>query len=250
MKKKHLCEILEKKELVPGAFDITVGFHEKCFPGQFIHIGCGDGVFLRRPISICDFDGERLRFCFAIRGEGTKRLAAFEKGDPLDILGPLGNPFKPEKKGAGVPLVIGGGIGIYPLLFLAKRLGEKTEAILGFRTQELISMKDDFEAVCARTHIATDDGTFGVHGVVTDILSERVKAGDISAIYACGPSPMMKTVKEIAAENKIACELSMEQRMGCGIGVCAVCVCKSKGEYVKVCQRGPVFDAGEVDFDD
>lgn len=251
MKKPYICEIISKVELVKDTFDIVVEFPEKSTPGQFIHVLCGDGVLLRRPISICDAENGWLRFTFSIRGEGTKRLAQYNVGDKLDILGPLGNTsFNMNKRGEGTAIVLGGGIGIFPLYYLAKNMKGNTESILGFRTKDLIIMEDEFKSVCSQTHIATDDGSCGTHGLVTDVLIERIKKGDVSSLYVCGPTCMMKAVKEIAEQNDIYCQLSLEERMGCGIGACAVCVCKSKGEYVKVCHNGPVFDSKEVDFDD
>ncbi|OQB14055.1 MAG: Dihydroorotate dehydrogenase B (NAD(+)), electron transfer subunit [Firmicutes bacterium ADurb.Bin193] len=250
MKKPHICEILDKQELTENTFDMVVSFPQSALPGQFIHVLCGEGVLLRRPMSICDAGRGWLRFIFDVRGEGTKRLAQHKIGDSLDILGPLGTGFNIEKKGEDTPIVLGGGIGIFPLLMLAKSLGKNTEAILGFRTKSLIIMEDEFNEACAHTHITTDDGSYGICGLVTDCLTNRISKGDVSSVYACGPMPMMKAVKKITEASGIYCELSLEQRMGCGIGACAVCVCKSNGEYLKVCQNGPVFDAREVDFDD
>lgn len=251
MKKPYLCEIIKKTELIKDTFDIVVKFPEMSAPGQFIHVLCGDGVLLRRPISICDAGDDWLRFIFSVRGEGTKRLAQYKTGDMLDILGPLGNTsFNMKKRGEGTAVVIGGGIGIFPLYYLAKSMGGNVEAILGFRSKNLIIMEDEFKGVCSKIHITTDDGSYGTHGFVTDALLERMKKGDVSSLYACGPTCMMKAVKKIAEENDIYCQLSLEERMGCGIGACAVCVCKSKDEYVKICHNGPVFDSREVEFDD
>ena len=250
MKKAHLCRLIDKKILAGNVVDMKVQFSEDSKPGQFIHVSCGEGVFLRRPISICDAGDGWLRFTFAVRGRGTKLLAQYKSGDFLNILGPLGNSFNTDKKGGKTSLVVGGGIGIFPLLYLSKSLGSNTEAILGFRTKNLIVMEDEFKSVCSRVHIATDDGSCGHKGFVTDILEERIAKGGISSVYTCGPAPMMAAVKRIAESNGIYCQVSLEERMGCGIGICAVCVCKSKGEYVKICQNGPVFDSEEVDFDD
>ena len=250
MKTTHICEIISKKEISNGIFDVIVKFPETSQPGQFVHILCGDGVLLRRPISICDCGNGWLRFIFAVRGEGTKLLSLKQEGDMLDIMGPLGMGFNVSKKGDGTAILIGGGIGIYPLINLAKALGNNVEAILGFRNKDLIVLEDEFNKICDKTHIATDDGSYGFKGLVTDVLSRQIKLKKVTSIYACGPMPMMKAIKEIALENNITCQLSLEERMGCGIGACAVCVCKAKGEYTKVCQSGPVFDAKEVDFND
>ncbi|MCK9479728.1 MAG: dihydroorotate dehydrogenase electron transfer subunit [Firmicutes bacterium] len=250
MEKTHSCTIVKKTMLCPDTYDFVVNFPQEPKPGQFVHISCGEGVMLRRPMSVCDYFDNNLRFSFAVRGKGTKLLAQHSVGDKLDILGPLGTNFGVDKKGDGVSLVIGGGIGIFPLFYTAKFLGEKTEAILGFRTKDLVIMEDDFNAVCSKTHIVTDDGSYNCAGLVTDIFKERLQKGDITSVYTCGPRGMMKAVAEIAAENDIFCEVSLEERMGCGIGSCAVCVCKIKGKYLKVCQNGPIFNAREVDFDE
>lgn len=249
MKKSYICKILSKTQLCTDTFDYVVEFPEQPEPGQFIHILCGDGVLLRRPISICDYSDKHMRFIFAVRGEGTKRLAKYEVGDKLDILGPLGNGFNVAKKGDKTPLVIGGGIGIFPLYSLSKHLGENTEAIIGFQRMDCVIMEQDFNSVCAKTYVTTDDGSYGFPGRVTDVFKQRLEKGEISSVYACGPIPMLKAVAEIAQQRGLFCELSLEQRMGCGIGACAVCVCKStRDEYLKVCQYGPVFNAREVDF--
>ncbi len=245
---KNICKIIKKTQLCKEVFDFEVEFSHRPLPGQFIHVLCGDGVFLRRPISICDYNEGILRFSFAVRGEGTKRLANHNEGDMLDILGPLGRGFDTGKSGEGTAVVVGGGIGIFPLYFLSKRI--KTEAILGFRTKDAVIMEDDFKSVCSAVHIATDDGSYGFHGLVTDVLQGRLEKADVTSVYACGPMPMMKEIKRITEDMGIFCQLSLEQRMGCGIGACSVCVCKSKGEYKKVCQNGPVFNAREVDFDE
>jgi dihydroorotate dehydrogenase electron transfer subunit len=145
---KNICKIIKKTQLCKEVFDFEVEFSHRPLPGQFIHVLCGDGVFLRRPISICDYNEGILRFSFAVRGEGTKRLANHNEGDMLDILGPLGRGFDTGKSGEGTAVVVGGGIGIFPLYFLSKRI--KTEAILGFRTKDAVIMEDDFKSFAPR----------------------------------------------------------------------------------------------------
>jgi dihydroorotate dehydrogenase electron transfer subunit len=248
LKQTYQCEILSKTELVKDTFDCTVKFPAPASAGQFVHVLCGDGVLLRRPFGVCDSGEGRLRFVFNVRGEGTRLLAGKQVGDVLNILGPLGMGFHPEKRGDGTSVVVGGGIGIFPLVKAAKELGGDTESILGFRTKDLIILQAEFEQICTHTHITTDDGTYGHHGFVTDILTRRIEETNITSVYACGPIPMLRLVKNIAAAHGIHCEISMEERMGCGIGACAVCVCRSKGQNVKICQTGPVFDAREVDI--
>ncbi|MDR0405577.1 MAG: dihydroorotate dehydrogenase electron transfer subunit, partial [Clostridiales bacterium] len=243
------CEILDIRQLNAETYDVVVRFPETAAPGQFIHVLCGGDTLLRRPISICDAEPGKLRFTFAARGEGTRLLARKKRGDTLDILAPLGNGFNVTKKGDGVPVVVGGGIGVFPLYFLSKCFGGAAEAVLGFRCAEAVLMAEEFAAVCAATELATDDGSLGFHGFAADLLAARLARGGVTSVYACGPAPMLRAVKRVAEERRVYCQLSLEQRMGCGIGACAVCVCNSGGEFVKVCQKGPVFDAGEVDFD-
>lgn len=238
-------KILSIKEIAPALYDVWVESPEmakKALPGQFLHIDCGGTTTLRRPISICDASENALRFVFAAKGEGTKTLAQRSVGDELDILGPLGTSFKTEN--AGKAVLIGGGIGVFPLLLLAKKLDNPT-AVLGFRTKDLVVMEEEFKAVCDEVKIATDDGSYGFHGLVTQLVE-----GKVDTIYACGPKPMLKAVKALAAELGAACQISLEERMGCGIGACAVCVCKTKGgKYSRVCKDGPVYDAEGVDLD-
>lgn len=247
MKSKHICEILKNENIAPGIFDMTVKFPENAQPGQFVHVLCGGDTVLRRPISICECQGGILRFVYQVRGKGTELLSKKVPGEPLDILGPLGNGFDCGYHD-GINVVIGGGIGVFPLLMLARKLPGTVAGIFGFRTKELVVLEKDFSVVCQRTYIATDDGTYGHHGFVTDILKDLINSEKVGAVYACGPVPMLSAVKKITAEHGIFCQLSAEQRMGCGIGSCAVCTCKSHGENVKVCQRGPVFDAEDLDI--
>lgn len=247
----YLCEIIEKKALLPDLFSFWIQAPEiarNAVPGQFIHVLCGDGKLLRRPISICEIKGDTLRFVMGIKGKGTEQISRYQMGDQLDVLGPLGRGFS-LKEPDEATLLIGGGIGIFPLLELAKQIGKGAEAILGFRTKDLISMQEDFEAVC-KLHIATDDGSFGYHGLVTSLAEQIINSKKVSAIYACGPTPMLKAVKALSEKYHLFCELSLEQRMGCGVGACMTCVCKTtNGAYAPVCKTGPVFPASEVNFD-
>jgi dihydroorotate dehydrogenase electron transfer subunit len=218
-------------------------------PGQFIMVRCGD-LTLRRPISICDADGDRLRFVFEVRGAGTAWLAGRALGDELDILGPQGNGFTLGDP-AQPAVFVGGGIGIFPLLHACKPFGKNATVLLGFRTASLISMLDDFQAVGADVRLATDDGSAGHHGLVTELLAARCDAGPVSAVYACGPKPMLRATAEVALARNIPCQLSLEQRMACGVGACLGCAQKilrpdGTETYAHVCSDGPVFDAKVV----
>jgi dihydroorotate dehydrogenase electron transfer subunit len=249
------CRILSKTFRREKTVDCVVESPEiaaSARPGQFLHIQCGAAADfpLRRPISICDADEAQgtVRFIFDAKGRGTTALA-LSKETELDVLAPVGNPFHIDAQTFKAPAVIGGGIGAYPLLFLTKRL-ENPTVYLGFRTRELIDLTDEFEAAGATVQIATDDGSFGHKGFSADLLAQALSEGKHDIVYACGPLPMLKTVKSLTERFGVKCQISMEQRMGCGIGACLVCACEttSKGywKYKRVCKNGPVFWADEL----
>ncbi len=248
----RLCEVIKKEEIREKLFDITIKNSEIANlsqAGQFLHIKCSDNVLLRRPISICDVNNDEIRFVFEVRGEGTKELSKIKAGNILDVLGPIGNGFtiKDISKKA---VLIGGGIGIFPLLMVAKQFKGNATILLGFRDKENIVLVNDFIKYGCKVIIATDDGSYGYKGFITDLLKEN-KA---DFIYACGPKQMLMKTANFAKENNVFCEMSMEERMGCGVGACLVCACKTVKEnnftYKKVCIDGPVFNANEVIFDD
>jgi len=249
--------IIEKREIAPGIFDVAVSLPviaKAAHAGQFVNIICGD-YLLRRPISICGFDPEKgtLRMVFEIRGKGTKWLAERETGDTLDVVGPLGHGFSlvDNTKKA---VIIGGGIGTPPLLPIAKFYGGNATVITGFRTASAAILQEDFEAAGAKTILCTDDGSAGFHGFTTQALEKHLGNNECDIIYTCGPKVMMKGVARLAEARGIACQVSMEERMGCGVGACLCCVCGTKGkdgdaQFTRVCLNGPVFDSAEVDWD-
>jgi len=247
----HLCKILQKKEIAPNIVEMMIenrALAQEAKPGQFLHIKCGDqtAMPLRRPISICDVTGDVLRFIFEVKGRGTQALAA-SKEDMLDVLGPVGNAFTIDNKKYKNPAVIGGGIGVYPLLFLTKQLANP-KSYLGFRNRDLVTLEEDFKAV-SKTAIATDDGSYGHHGFAMDLLKQDLKSENIDVIYACGPKGMLKALKAFAEKEGIPCQISLEERMGCGIGACLTCTCKTaEGDNVRVCRNGPVFWSEEVEL--
>ncbi|MCR5609904.1 MAG: dihydroorotate dehydrogenase electron transfer subunit [Lachnospiraceae bacterium] len=220
----------------------------KC--GQFINIFCkGEGSLLPRPISICRIDKEnkKLRVVFRVVGKGTKEFSEYKAGDCITIMGPLGNGFTLKDKKA---IIIGGGIGIPPMLELSKQLQCEKSIVLGYRDE--LFLNTEFEAF-GNVYISTEDGSCGTKGNVID----AIKANNIEAdiIYACGPLPMLKGIKAYANEKGMEAQISMEERMACGIGACLACVCKSKDvdEHTKVnnkrvCKDGPVFDANEIEL--
>ena len=223
--------------------------------GQFLHIKCGDGQLLRRPISVAitGWDGPKdlVTLIFEVRGDGTKWLSRRKAGDKLDVLGPLGNGFDVSQKGRY--LLVGGGIGIPPLIEYGESLKWPRVAVLGFRTKAkaFSAVTSRFEENCEQTYICTDDGTLGRHGFVDGHVRELLeKDNNFTAILACGPKPMLKNVAAVAAEFGVPCQVSMEERMGCGVGACLVCAVPMKSGAMKhVCKDGPVFHAEEVDWD-
>ncbi len=245
----RLCRILTKRQLTTDVFDITVDAGElaqQARPGQFAQFFV-PGKTLRRPISICGIDraAQTLRFVFQIRGEGTAQLAALEEGECADILVPLGSGFTPDYSKPAV--FVGGGIGVPPLLEAAKPFGENASVVLGFRNKDSVILIEDFERNGNRALIATDDGSFGYHGLVTELLGDL----PFETVYACGPTPMLKAVSRLAEERGVPCFVSLEERMACGVGACLGCAVrlrKESGEeyYGHVCKDGPVFDSRRI----
>lgn len=229
-------------------------------PGQFLEIRVTDQVepFLRRPISIYNIDKENgvLEFIFQIKGKGTEILAKKQIGDLIDIVGPLGYGTFEYSKYQNLA-VIGGGIGVFPLYELAKQAIKDKKNVttyLGFRNKECVMLEKEFERVSNELCLATDDGSYGKNGFAINFLKEDIEKRKIDSIYACGPLPMLRAVKKLSIEKNIPCQVSLEEKMGCGIGVCVGCSVKvasssyDNPEYVGVCKAGPVFDATYVEF--
>ena len=217
-------------------------------PGQFISIYSGDGSrLLPRPISICETDGTRLRMVYRTVGKGTNEFSTYNSGDRLNVVGPLGNGYTLGNKKA---ILFGGGIGIPPMLELAKQLKCEKSIVLGYRDE--LFLNDEFTKY-GDVYIATEDGSAGTKGNVLD----AVKANNITAdiIYACGPKPMLRAIKTFAEENGIEAYISLEEKMACGIGACLACVCKTRDvdhhsnvNNARICKDGPVFNAKEVEL--
>ena len=256
MKVDTTCKIIEKTMLNDHAVSMTLKVSDMVRntfknPGQFVHIRCGDGLLLRRPISVCtcveDSSSDFIRIVFEARGEGTAWLASRSVGDCLDVLGLLGNGFtmKPE----GRYILVGGGIGVPPMLGCAN-MGHAT-AILGFRSADRVMMVDEFRDVCTDVLVATDDGTAGHYGFVDALVRQVLeKDGTFDGVLACGPKPMLNSVRRVAEAFNIPCQVSMEERMGCGVGACLVCTCDMQdGKRKHVCKDGPIFDSKEVNWD-
>ncbi len=249
--------LVEKKAISAGVFSFKIHcpeVAELAKSGQFVHIKV-DGYTLRRPISICDIDKDNgtITIVFEIRGAGTDALSEVNVGDRIDMIAPLGNGFGIEEIPDGKRIiVVGGGIGTPPLFSVAKKYGNKATAILGFRSYNRIILNEKFVAAGVNTIICTDDGSVGENGTISEPLKRELSKGDVEKIFACGPTPMLKAIAAAAKEFGVRCEVSLEERMGCGVGACVGCVCRiqrnGEEKLLRVCKEGPVFNSEEVLF--
>ncbi len=258
-KKKEKVQVLSTGKLAEGIYEMwlkTDMAKEPC-AGKFIAVYPKNrATLLPRPISICERDKEReaLRIVYRVAGEGTKEFSSYKEGDTAEILGVLGNGYPVEEMAGKRVLLMGGGIGIPPLLELAKELREnqcKVQSVLGYRDAQLF-LRQDLEKY-GEVYIATEDGSAGTKGNVLDaVRANRLRA---DAVCACGPMPMLRAIKGYADEEKIPAWISLEERMACGVGACLGCVCKTVKEdahshvhNARICTDGPVFSAGDVDI--
>jgi len=235
----------------------AVGVVSRAKPGQFLHIKCGKAAapFLRRPLSIHRVDKEQglLFLLFQVKGAGTLWLASQQPGDVLDILGPLGNGFKPPARDSAL-LLVAGGIGIAPLFFLAEEAAAKgslVKVVIGARNLDHLLLLDKLAEAGATVLAATEDGSFGFRGTAIDLLTKALQEEKADLICACGPRGMLAKTASIAEKRQIPCFVSLEEYMACGVGACRGCAIKvltSDGnmDYLNVCSHGPVFAAGEV----
>ncbi len=253
-KVKERVQILRQEEIAPEIYSLwiqTDQIAEYAKAGQFVSIYCDDkSRMLPRPISICEIDKKKgaLRMVYRIAGKGTEEFSKKKAGDSLDVLGPLGNGFPLKEKKA---FLIGGGIGIPPLLELAKQLKCEKQIVLGYRDSHTFLLEELKEQ--GSVYIATENGSLGTRGNVIDAIRANHLEADI--IYACGPTPMLRALKDFAGEQQMECWISMEEKMACGIGACLACVCRSAEvdahtnvHNKRVCKEGPVFDAREVEL--
>lgn len=258
-REKELAKVISQERLSEGIFSIWLETKasKEAKPGQFISMYTNDGSkLLLRPISICEIDKEqgRLRMVYRVTGEhtGTKQFSELKAGDAIPVIGPLGNGFPLEKAVGKNAFLMGGGIGVPPILELAKKLNcEQKQVIVGYRDAQTF-LREEFEKQ-AKVYVATEDGSVGTKGNVMDAIHEEELKADI--IYACGPTPMLRAIKTYAEENGIECYISLEERMACGIGACLACVCKSKEKdhhsnvnNKRICKDGPVFLSTEVEL--
>ncbi|WP_297435665.1 dihydroorotate dehydrogenase electron transfer subunit [uncultured Clostridium sp.] len=238
--------VTENKEISNGIFSMKVKHKSGVKAGQFYMLK-GELAFLGRPISVCEVEDDIIRFVYAVVGIGTKELEKMKVGSELKLIGPLGNGFDTQKE-YGRVAIVGGGIGVAPMLELAKQLKlngiEKADFYGGFR--EDVYLTDEISNYVNETFIATNSGKHGEKGFVTDPLLRNIKQYD--TVLCCGPEVMMKRVVEICKENSVNVYISMEKHMACGVGACLVCTCKTKSGNKRVCKDGPVFNGLDVEF--
>ena len=257
-KTKENLTVVSQEEIGKDIFSLwlqTDQMAQYARPGQFLSLYTGNaGKLLPRPISICEIDKEtsRIRLVYRVTGKntGTEAFSKMQPGDKIEALGPLGNGFPLEEAEGKKVFLIGGGIGIPPMLETAKQLNAQKTAVLGYRDE--LFLNEEF-AKYADVYVATEDGSSGTKGYVLNVIQEKALEADV--IFACGPTPMLRALKEYAAANHITCWISMEERMACGIGACLACVCKSKDidahsqvHNKRVCKDGPVFLSTEVEL--
>lgn len=257
-RKRETVTVVSQEQLTDGIFSMWIQTEaaKTARPGQFISMYTNDGSkLLPRPISICEIDAEtsKLRVVYRVTAEktGTEQFSKMKAGDTLPIIGPLGNGFPLEAGKGKRAFLMGGGIGVPPILELAKQLDCEKQIIMGYRDADTF-LKEQFEEN-GTVYISTEDGSVGTKGNVIDAIRENGLEADI--IYACGPTPMLRAIKQYAEENSIECYISLEERMACGIGACLACVCQSKEKdhhsnvnNKRICKDGPVFLSTEVEI--
>ena len=257
-REKELAVVSSQEQLADGIFSmwLKTKASQNAVPGQFISMYTNDGTkLLPRPISICEIDKEKgmLRVVYRVTGEhtGTEEFSRMKEGDTLPVIGPLGNGFPLEAARGKKAFLMGGGIGVPPILELAKQLDCEKQIIVGYRDAQTF-LREEFEAN-GSVYISTEDGSVGTKGNVMDAIRENDIMADV--IYACGPTPMLRAIKSYAEEKGIPCYISLEERMACGIGACLACVCKTKEvdhhshvHNARICKDGPVFLSTEVEL--
>lgn len=258
MKYNEMVTVTSQECIAPGVYSMWIKTDKiagEAAAGQFISLYCADGSrLLPRPISICEIHKaeQTLRIVYRVAGKGTDEFSHYAKGDRIKVLGPLGNGFPLRDKSA---MLIAGGIGVPPMVELAKELKESgvsdIVSVIGYRDGNLF-LKEELEKY-SRVYVATEDGSAGSKGNVMNAIADNGLKADV--IYSCGPKPMLKAVKEFGINNRIETWISLEEKMACGIGACLACVCQSREvdahsqvHNKRVCKDGPVFDAREVEL--
>ncbi len=242
--KQDFYEIISNEQIAPSVFKAVLAGDTSPITasGQFVNIKIPE-FYLRRPISICDWDDKSLTIIYKVVGDGTEVLSQMKKGEKLDLLIALGNGYDTSLSG-GNPLLIGGGVGIPPLLGLCKKLvseNKSVSVILGFNTESEIFLENEFKELGANVTVTTADGSYGLKGFV----DAAMKDADYSYFYTCGPKPMFRAVNAVA---KTSGQFSFEERMGCGTGACMGCTCKTKTGPKRVCTEGPVFIREDIEW--
>ncbi len=253
---REISKVVRSCNLATGVYELVLATEHiagEARPGQFVSLYSKDGArLLPRPISICGIDGDNIRLVYRVAGAGTLEFSKLKAGDTLTVQGALGNGYDVNASDAKKRCVIfGGGIGIPPMLELAKQLDCEKTIVLGYRDSETFLAKE-FEKY-GSVYIASEDGSVGTKGNVLDAVREHNIEGEV--FYACGPMPMLRAIKQYAQDSDIRCYISLEEKMACGIGACLACVCKtkdidshSKVNNTRICKEGPVFDAREVEI--
>ena len=239
---QEIFEVLSNERIAKDVYRMVLCGNTSSItaPGQFVNIKI-DGFFLRRPISVCDWEKDRLTLIYKTVGQGTEVMSTMTAGTQLDLLCGLGNGYDTSKSG-DAPLLIGGGVGVPPMYGLCKALiseGKNVTVILGFNSADEVFYEDEFKALGAKTIVATADGSHGVRGFVTDAMKDT----EYSYFFTCGPMPMFKAIEKIAVTSG---QYSFEERMGCGFGACMGCSCKTKYGNKRICRDGPVLEREEI----
>ena len=248
--KDYIATIVKNEKIAENIYAVTFDLGEpvKVRCGQFGNISIGGTHLLRRPIAICKVDETQVTFCYQLKGEGTKILATMGAGTRLNVLMPLGNGFFVEENEKKVALV-GGGVGTFPLISVLRQYGNEKEisAYIGYRNKNAVCGVEEFEK--AHKFVAvTDDGSYGEQMNAVQAFERDLKNGNRpDVVLACGPTPMLRALKAVVEKENLLCYVSLEERMGCGIGACVVCVCdKTDGKKARVCKDGPVFNVKEI----
>ena len=244
--KQSIFEIVSNKALTDTVFQMVLKGDTTAItaPGQFVNLQL-DGLYLRRPISVCDLDGDKLTIVYKAVGKGTEQMSCMEAGEKVDILTGLGNGYDLSLSG-DKPVLLGGGVGVPPMYLLAKELlkqGKKVSVILGFNTKSEIFYEQEFKKIGCDVTVTTVDGSYGIKGFVTTAL----EAMDYTYFYTCGPEPMLKAVYKASTTSG---QMSFEKRMGCGFGACMGCSCKTLTGYKRICKEGPVMKKEEILWED
>ena len=244
--KQNVFEIVSNKALTETVFQMVLQGDTTAItaPGQFVNIQL-EGLYLRRPISVCDLDGDKLTIVYKAVGKGTEQMSRMQPGEKLDVLTGLGNGYDLSLSG-DKPVLLGGGVGVPPMYLLAKELlkqGKKVSVVLGFNTKSEIFYEEEFKKLGCDVTVTTVDGSYGTKGFVTTALETM----EYSYFYTCGPEPMLKAVYKASATSG---QMSFEKRMGCGFGACMGCSCKTLTGYKRICKEGPVMKKEEILWED